>query len=201
MSEDVKVKLDCGCGKNVKPGFDGIDIVNHGQKYIMDLRDGFIVKKELEGDIWDHIDGSDISPIWSRLKDNSVDEVYSRYFIPCLTNYNDKYERVRFFNELYRIMKHNSSCTIVVPNWNSAGGYGNPTYHEPIYEGSLYYLNKYWRDVNAPELTEYTCNFDPVWGYNMHQSLLVRNQEYQQFALSNYSNAAIDIVITIKKIV
>ena len=169
------VKIDIGCGKVCKDGFEGIDILNFGQKYIMDVRNGI------------------------PFKDDEVDEVFSRYLIPCLTNYGNRFERVNFFNELYRIMKPNAIASIIVPSWNSAGGYGNPLFHEPFYEGALFFLNKDWRIANTPEVIQYTCDFDATWGYNMHPNIVTRNQEYQQFALSNYCNSALDIMITLKK--
>ena len=169
------VKLNIGCGKEIKEGFEGLDIIDFGQKYIADA------KQKLP------------------FEDNSVDEIYSRYFVQCLTNYGGKFERAQFFNELYRIMKVDAIATIIVPAWNSAGGYGNPTFQEPLYEGSLFFLNKLWRETNAPDITVYVCNFDPTWGYNMHPNLITRNQEFQQFALSNYCNAALDLMINLKK--
>ena len=176
MSEET-LKVDIGCGKNTygMEGYVGLDITDFGQKYIHDVKQGL------------------------PFEDNSVDEVYTRYFIPTLTDHGGLYERAKFYNELHRVMKDNASCTIVVPNWNSAGGYGNPTFQEPLYEGSLYFLNKEWRELNAPECTMLSCNFNPTWGYNMNPNIQVRNLEYQQFALSNYSNAATEIMITLKK--
>ena len=169
------VKIDIGCGKNCKDGFDGIDIIDFGQKHVYDVRKGLLYD------------------------DDTVDEAFSRYFVPCLSNLGRRFERVAFFNDLYRVLKPNATATIIVPSWNAAGGYGHPHFQEPLYEGGLFFLNKAWREVNAPEVTEYTCDFDPTWGYNMHPNLTARNQEYQQFALSNYCNAALDIMITLKK--
>jgi hypothetical protein len=169
------LKIDIGCGKTCKDGFIGLDIIDFGQTHKLD------VKKGLPFD------------------NDSVDEVFSRYFLPCLTNFNHKNERIKFFNELYRIMKVGTTATIVVPAWNANGGQGHPLFQEPFYEGALYFLSKDWRTLNAPEVTQYTCNFDATWGYNLHPNLTTRNQEYQQFALSNYCNAALDLFITLKK--
>lgn len=171
----MTIKIDLGCGKGCQDGFDGVDILDFGQKYILDVRKGL------------------------PFEDESVDEIFSRYLIPCLTNYNDKFERVALFNEMYRIMKPDATANIIVPTWNSAGGYGNPTFHEPLYEGALFFLSAEWRKVNAPDITQYTCNFVSTWGYNMHPNIVTRNQEYQQFALTNYCNSALDLIINLKK--
>ena len=178
------VKLNLGSGKEIKEGFDGVDIRDFGQKYIHDIRNGLTVLATGAHDS-------------ERLGDESVDEVYTRYFLPILT----KQERMSFFNELYRILKPNAIATIIIPNWNSAGGYGHPDFKDPIYEGFFYFLSKKWREENAPDVDDLTCNFEVTWGYNMHPNLLVRNQEYQQFAISNYCNAGVDIIATAKKVV
>lgn len=168
------MKLNLGCGKEVKEGFEGVDVIDFGQQFKLDLRNAWP---------WE---------------DESIDEVYSRYMLPCLTNLSGINERIKFFNELYRILKPNAICTLIVPAWNSAGN-GHPHFQEPVKEGDFFFLNKDWRTVNAPEVTEYTCDFEATWGYNMHPSIVTRNQEYQQFALSNYCNAALDLMITLKK--
>jgi SAM-dependent methyltransferase len=168
-------KINIGCGRETKEGFDGIDIIDYGQKHIVDVRKGL------------------------PFKNNTIDEVYSRHFLICLTNFNEKYDRVKFFNELFRVMKPGSIATLIIPSWNAAGGYANPTFQEAFYEGVLYFLNKDWRTANNPEVTLYTCDFDPTWGYSLHPALATRNQEYQQFAIANYCNASTDIMITLKK--
>jgi hypothetical protein len=168
-------KINIGCGKEVKEDFDGIDIIDYGQKYVLDVRKGL------------------------PFKDDTIDEVYSRHLIPCLTNFADPMERVSFFNELYRVMKVGTIATIIVPSWSSAGGYGNPNFKEQFYEGALYFLSKDWRTINAPDVTQYTCDFESTWGYNLHPNIVTRNQEYQQFAITNYVNSSTDIMITMKK--
>jgi hypothetical protein len=170
------MKLDLGCGTKCKEGFDGVDIVDYQQKYVFDLRNP-----------------------WP-FENDSVDEVYSAFLLPCLTNYNGRFERVHFFNELFRVMKREAVCSLIIPSWSCAGGYVHPTYHELFYEGSLYFLNKGWRETNHPDTTQlYSCDFDSTWGYSMHPNLAIRNQEYQQFAIGNYVNAVLDIMVTLKR--
>ena len=78
-TEDTKLKLDIGCGKNKAPGFHGVDSLDfEGVDTVLDVRQ---------------------TP-WP-WEDNSVDEVHSSHFVEHLTNP----ERVKFWNELYRVMK------------------------------------------------------------------------------------------------
>jgi hypothetical protein len=107
-------------------------------------------------------------------------------------------ERVHFFNELYRVLIPEGKCQLILPHWASARYYGDPTHKEPMSEFAFYYLDKNWREANAPHVG-YTCDFNVTWGYSLHQSLMNRNQEYQQYALLNYKEAAQDIIATLTK--
>ena len=79
--------------------------------------------------------------------------------------------------------------------------YGDFTHQwPPVGEMFYYYLSKTWRKDNAPTDNDkewspegYECDFEATWGYGMRQDLMVRNQEYQNFALSNYKEAAMDL--------
>jgi SAM-dependent methyltransferase len=135
-------------------------------------------------------------------EDSSVSEVHCSHFLEHL----DGVERVRFFNELYRVMSPGAKASIVTPHWASCRAYGDFTHKwPPVGEMLFYYISKEWRLANAPDNDAqwnpdgYTCNFAATWGYSMRQDLLVRNQEYQQFALQNFKEAAQDCIATLTK--
>lgn len=165
------MKLDIGCGKNCKEGFEGIDAIDFGQKHVGNATD-----------------------ILKSFEENTVEEVYCSHFIEHLT----WPERVDFLNELYRVMQVGAKCTLILPHWNSCRYYGDPTHKEPMSEFAFYYLAKEWREQNAPHV-DYTCDFEAVWGYSMHPSVVTRNQEYQQFAMANYKEAIMDVHATLTK--
>lgn len=185
----AEIKLDLGCGGNKKPGFVGVDTyAMNGVDVVHDLR---------------------VTP-WP-WDDSSVSEAYSAHFLEHLSNFNEKWERVRFFNELYRIMKVGAQCQLIFPHWASNRYYGDPTHKEPFSEMGFYYLNRQWRvgtdtqPGNAPHAdvsvnpNGYSCDFDATWGYSLHQHLLTRNAEYQQHALTFWREAAQDMIATITK--
>jgi SAM-dependent methyltransferase len=174
------VKLDIGCGSKKKDGFIGID--------------------RLKFDGVDVICEVGVAPL--PYEENSVAEVYSSHFVEHLS----APERIQFLNELYRVMKPGAKATIVVPHFASGRAYGDPTHQwPPISEFWFYYLNRTWRMENAPHTDiahwpqGYACDFDATWGYGIHTSLLTRNQEFQQFALNFYREAAQDIHATLVK--
>ena len=174
------VKLDLGCGKNPKDGFVGVDKIKFDQvEYVCDLS----------------------KPNWP-FEDNSVDEVHCSHFLEHLKGP----ERVVFCNELYRVLKPGSKATIIAPHWASCRAYGDTTHQwPPVSEFWFFYLSKEWRSQNCPHddiewnPDGYSCDFQATWGYSMNPALFTRNQEFQQFALSNYKEAAQDIIATLIK--
>lgn len=187
MSEtETKVlRLDFGCGPNPKPGFEGVDILPFDGKvtHVFDVRSGK----------------------WP-FEDNSVDEASASHFLEHLTNLNDKWERVHFFNELHRILKPKAGCMITIPHWTSQRFYGDPTHKEPCSEFGLLYLSEAWRALNAPHADAkyvphgYACDFDFMTnGYGLHPGIQPRHIEAQQFACTFYRDAITDWTFTVIK--
>ena len=173
------LRLDIGCGPNKREGFTGVDqTAFKGVDVVTDLR----------------------KP-WP-FKDGSVEEIHCSHCIEHFT----ALERCHVYNEMYRVLKQGGKVSIIAPHWSSQRAYGDPTHQWPPISGfSFYYLLKSWRDANAPHSDAanlsggYNCDFDAQWGFGMHQSLVTRNQEYQQFALTFYIEAAADIIATLTK--
>lgn len=166
------LKLDLGCGKSTREGFEGVDVRDFGQRHRVDLRKG-----------WP----------W---KDGSVEEAHTSHFVEHLTGE----ERIHFVNELYRVLIPGGKCQLIVPHWASCRAYGDLTHQwPPVSEFWFYYLSKEWREQNAPHNDGYECDFEATWGYSLQQNLAIRNQEFQQFALQNYKEAAQDIIATLTK--
>ena len=164
------IKLDLGCGKSPSVGFDGVDILDFGQKHKLDLR----------------------KTPWP-WKDASVSEAYSSHFVEHLTGA----ERIPFFNELYRVMKVGATARIITPEWSHARAYGDPTHQWPPMSGWYpLYLNKGWRDINGPHVP-YTCDFDFVVAVGWDQWLNVRADK--EFPLAHYTNTVSDLIVTLTK--
>lgn len=116
-------KLDLGCGPNKQPGFIGIDKIHFP---------GVDVVADLTKTPWP-------------LAADSAEEVYCSHFLEHLTNFEGKWERVRFFNELHRVMKPGATARLIFPHWCSTRYYGDPTHREPFSEMGFYYLRRLWR--------------------------------------------------------
>lgn len=171
-AEPVLLKLDLGCGKNVREGFDGVDRRDFGQPHRADLTKP-----------WPWLDGS-------------VEEAHTSHFVEHLT----APERIHFVNELYRVLVPGAKCLMITPHWASCRAYGDLTHQwPPVSEFWFYYLSKAWREQNAPHNDAYTCDFEVTWGYALHQLIAPRNMEYQQHALQFWKEAAQDINATLTK--
>ena len=169
--EPVRLCIDIGCGKNPKPGFVGIDAIDFGQKHVVDVRKGL------------------------PFKPNTVDEVNSSHFVEHLTGT----ERIAFFNELYRVMKVGAVATIITPNWSHACAYGDPTHQwPPMSPWYPLYLDKQWRDTQAPHVS-YKCDFIGGVAGSWDARLNGRNPEFTQIAMSNETNAWRDLIVTLTK--
>lgn len=173
------MKLDIGCGINKKEGFTGVDVLNlPGVDIVADLK-----------------------ARWP-FEDASVDEINCSHFLEHFT----APERCHMVNEMYRVLKPGAKVTAVTPHWASMRAYGDPTHQwPPISEFWFYYLSKEWRATQAPHTDAvhwehgYNCDFECVWSWSLHPALIARNAEYQGFAVSNYKEAAQDIIATLTR--
>lgn len=179
------LKLDFGCGLFPKEGFEGVDILPFDGK----------VK---------HV--CDLKKPWP-WKESSVSEGYCSHYVEHLTSI----ERIHFFNELWRVLKPDATCLIVVPHWASTRAYGDPTHQWPPFsEFAFYYLNRDWRAANAPHTDVkhwpqgFKCHFaEPTynWHFNPDPYFLTRNDEYKRYAASYFKDVIADLsgTLTAKK--
>lgn len=179
------LKLDLGCGPNKKPGFTGVD----SRKF-----PGVDVVHDLTAFPWP-------------FADKSVDEVHASHFVEHLNFNSQSNERVKFFNELHRVMKPGAKALIITPHWASERAMGDFTHADkPVTEMMYYYLDRNWRRAQAPHCDRdwnpsgFTCHFPgTTWGYTLRPDLQSRNIEYQTYALQNYKAAAQDLVATLTR--
>ena len=195
------MKLDLGCGKNKREGFIGVDNISFdGVDVVMDLCARNVDGKDEADRYRAGVQTGEPTHSWAEFKGwpwekESIEEVYCSHFLEHLTNP----ERVHFWNELYRVMKLGAKAQIIVPHWSSGRAYGDPTHQwPPVVEFSFYYLDKGWREVNAPHCG-LECDFQATWGYSVHPSWQVRSQESQMFALGHYREVAQDLICTVTK--
>jgi hypothetical protein len=108
------------------------------------------------------------------LPDHSVAEAYCSHFLEHLEHNQRSPERVRFMNELWRVLSPGAIATFITPHWASNRAYGDFTHADkPVSEMFYLYLNREWRKVNAPDNDSqynpdgYTCNFETQIGHTI----------------------------------
>lgn len=190
------LRLDLGCGKNKKAGFVGVDReAFEGVDRVLDLvayrrpppvapGQRLLLGGPPEFEAWP----------WP---DASVSEVHCSHFIEHL----DAEERAHFVNELYRVLAPGGKATIIAPSWSSGRALGDPTHKwPPVAPMWFMYLQRKWREDQAPHTAAiYSCDFAITWSLSYGPELAARNQEYVQFALQHFTDAAQDIVATFVK--
>lgn len=176
----VGLKIDLGCGPNKKEGFLGVDSIEFdGVDHVFDI-------------------GTDVWPF----EDGSVTEANCSH---CLEHLTPK-QRCWFANELYRVLAKGGTCSLTTPSWRSGRAYGDPTHQwPPISEWFYWYLNREWREGQAPHTDKkhcdwgYDCDFDHTLGYLLDPETAQRNDEYKTFALKHYTESSQDIMATVTK--
>lgn len=210
LTPPAQFKLDLGCGKRKQDGFFGLDNITF---------DTVDAKVDLGRQPWafERVYRADKMPVklvsqvkvygvnqkvsgLGALPDDCVDEAFCSHFMEHLT----WPERVSFINELYRVLKPEAKCTLILPHWASARYYGDPTHKSPMSEWAFFYWDEAWRREQAPgcfdkEVPEYDCNFFVTYGYNLHPEIANKNQELQLFAMKFYKDAAQDVIATLVK--
>lgn len=195
-SEPVLLKLDLGCGPSKKEGFTGVDRLAFDGKVdvvldLLELRPGVPEWKPL---MRPTTNGKEIFQPWPWV-DDSVSEVHCSHFYEHLT----PYERVHFWNELYRVLKKDAPITLITPSYANERAYGDLSHAWPPVVGfGWYYLSKEWRKGNAPHLP-LECDFEASWGGTIAPPWNLRNQETQIFAMTHYREVVLDMTATLKK--
>jgi SAM-dependent methyltransferase len=180
LKKDVKVeslKLDFGCGANLREGFEGVDFYEPNAKYKVDL--------------------FNFPFPW---KDGSVNEINCSHFIEHIP----REKRWKFFEECYRILEVGGKITIAVPNWKSERAWGDMT-HEfpPVTAMMFWYLNQKWREANKLTYGPYDikCNFDFTAGANgIYPQFAQRSHETQVFVTTHYFETYADMWAILVKI-
>ena len=176
MIQGEHLKLDLACGDRKADGHIGIDkFKTESTDYTFDL----------------------FEFPWP-IADGSVASIHCSHFFEHIP----AYTRPKFMEECYRILEDKGQMVIMTPHYNNLRAVQDFT-HEwpPICESSFLYFNKGWREQNKLTHGHYDikCDFDFGYGFVLDPDVAVRNQEYQQVAIKHYSNAALDLHVTLTK--
>lgn len=183
------LKLDIGCGERPREGYLGVDYIKTpAVKYQVDIR----------------------KTPWP-FKNESVSDIYCQQFLEHLNGYH----RVKFMNEVYRVLAPGGKAEIISPYWTSARSIQDPTHlWPPLAENSFLYFNETWLRQNhlthmrifpacehsKDQSVSIECNFDFPYGYGVVPEFAQKNEETRTFATQHYVNVVNDVFVTLTKI-
>lgn len=173
-ADNTELKLNLGCGDHKIEGFIGVDIrrLPEVDKLV-----------DLKKTPWP----------W---KDASVSEIVANYYLSYLTSH----QRIIFFEECWRILKKGGKLVVKTPHWSCMRAISDPYFQwPPICETTFLVFNAEWRKANHCAHYPIKCDFDFGYAHVIDAELGSRNDEYKQFAIKNYTNNVLDIVVTMTK--
>ena len=129
--------------------------------------------------------------------DDSVDVIYTCHFLEHL----DGEERMKFFNECYRILKVGGKMRHVHPYYKSVRAVQDPTHKwPPISENSYFYWDKNWRALNKLDHYPINCDFEFNIYYAWQDPTVVnRSEETRTFFIDKYWNVVADMIVDMTK--
>ncbi|CAB4121840.1 AdoMet_MTases domain containing protein [uncultured Caudovirales phage] len=131
------------------------------------------------------------------IENESVDAIFSSHFVEHL----DGFERMKFFDECYRILKKGGKMRLVHPYYKSVRAIQDPTHKfPPISENSYLYWDKNWRIANKLDHYPLTCDFEFSIFYSWQDGTIAnKNEETRNFSIDKYWNIVADLIVDLKK--
>jgi len=132
-------------------------------------------------------------------EDESVDAIFSSHFAEHL----DGFERAKFMDECWRILKPDGRMRLIHPYYKSVRAVQDFTHKwPPISENSYLYWDRNWRKING--LThgpyELKCDYEFNVYYTWQDQVWAnKNEETRNFAVNHYFNVVADMIVDLKK--
>ena len=211
------VRLDLGAGQNPKDGYEAVDLhapnvahrvdlfrfpwpfednsvdelhashlIEHIPNRDIEERD-IIPPPNLEGTIQFAHAGGDASATmlnWNRIRDEFI----------------GKDMLFAFFDECYRILKHDGVLTLVWPALRSNRAFQDPTHRRYIPQETLMYLDPAWRKVNKLDHYRVNCHFVGNGTCSVMTEETAFTPEVQQRRQNNFWNTILDFYATMKAV-
>jgi SAM-dependent methyltransferase len=131
------------------------------------------------------------------IEDESVDAIHSSHFVEHL----DGLERMKFFDECYRILKPGGKIKLIHPYYKSVRAIQDPTHKfPPIAENSYYYWDREWRKLNKLDHYPINCDFEFTIYYTFQDpNIATKNEETKMFWIDKYWNTIADMIVDLTK--
>ena len=187
IQEEVVV-LDLGCGQNKSlPEFFTQNLQITPTKVI-----GIDIVKCYGVDVV-----HDLTKFPYPFEDESIDGMFSSHFVEHL----DGAERMKFFDECYRILKPGGKMRHLHPYYKSVRAVQDPTHKwPPISENSYFYWDKKWREMNKLDHYPINCDFEfNIYYIWQDPTVANKNEETRTFNIDKYWNVVADMIVDMVK--
>lgn len=156
----LPVKLDLASGQSPREGFEGVDIWD-GAKHVVDLwkfpwpwEDNSVDELHCSHHI-EHIPARTVEKSDLRPQDAAAPSLFS----PAALDFIGKDMFFAFFDECYRIMKHEAWMLVLCPCARNNRAFQDPTHRRFIVAETFLYLSEEWRKINKLDHYRVKCNF------------------------------------------
>lgn len=138
----MALRLDLGCGKTPREGFEGVDLYADVQHRVNLMKfpwpwDDASVEAMFCSHFIEHIPACYVGP----------DNVYR--LVPATSE--DKDLLLRFFDECHRVLQLGGTIQLIWPALQSVRAFQDPTHRRFIPMETMHYLNPTWREANGLE--------------------------------------------------
>jgi len=141
----------------------------------------------------------DLTKVPFPFKDESIDGIFSSHFVEHL----DGFERAKFMDECYRILKPGGKMRLTHPYGKSIRAAQDFSHKwPPIVETSYLYWDKNWREANKLTHGNYNlkCDYEFSIFYLWQDGTVAqRSEEARNFWCDKYWNVVADLIVDLKK--
>ena len=192
-----ELRLDLGCGQNVKAGHEGVDIAGGKAKHKVDL---FKFPWPFEDETVEEINCSHfLEHVPAReieLRDLSV-----RASVTVGDGFLGQDMLFAFMDECHRILKPEGRMHVIVPSGRSHRAFQDPTHRRFFMQETFLYFSAEWRYMNRLDHYRVRCNFFPeVLGHTYSDAENIRADEVKAERALTFWNVTVDWISQLKKL-
>lgn len=209
------IRLDLACGQSPKEGFEGVDLYAPNAKHRLDLfkfpwpwADGSVDEIHCSHFI-EHIPAREVSLFDTTLSCPCRKDCHSLYgpfqrnsCIDCSDRhpYAGQDMFFAFFDECYRIIKHDGVMSVVCPSVRSERAFQDPTHRRFIAQATFFYLSADWRKANKLDHYAVRCNFSGNVNFSFPIEYQSRHDEVRNDLFAHAWNVILDWTVQLKAI-
>jgi predicted SAM-dependent methyltransferase len=209
------IRLDLACGQSPREGFEGVDFFAPNAKHKVDLlkfpwpwADNSVDEINCSHFV-EHIPDREVS-LWDTSKPCPCAKKCHGLYGPhqrdsCVdcTGFHPHAGQdmlFAFFDECYRILKHESTMTVACPSVRSERAFQDPTHRRFIAQATFFYLSADWRKQNKLDHYNVRCNFSGNVNFSFPIEYQNRHDQVRSELFAHAWNVILDWTVALKVI-